>query len=115
MENVIFRRDWDAEENLTPNPVIKHNNRKQKDINQLMSYFSEADKTRIIKKLFKRDTAQFESFMTEVNKKLNWHDAYSYIETEFKKTNKDILSKEARIMTDRIFQFFYPDDISIGI
>lgn len=111
MENVVFRREQDSGDEPTTGTLKKINDRKRKDMTPFISFFSEREKSKLIKKLFKRDANQFNMFMTQLNAKLTWHDAYEMIDSEFKKRKADIFSEEARNFTDRIYKVFFPEDI----
>lgn len=113
MDKLIFRREDEDTEKQT-NTLNKLFTRKRRYMKPLMSLFSENEKTILIKHLFNRDRNLFYSFMDELELRVIWNEAFALMETELRKRKIDIFSEKAKIMTDRIYQAFYPDDISIG-
>jgi len=113
MDNIIFRRDNDAVDEPKKVPRSKIFDRKRKDLTPFISLFSEDEKLKLIRNLFERDAHNFNVFMSELNVKQTWPDAYLLMDTELKKRKIDILSSQAKSLTDRIYQVFFPEDISI--
>jgi len=111
MENVIFRREQDTSAEPNTGTLKKINDRRRKDDTPFISLFSDREKSKLIKKIFNRDASQFMAFMSELNTKLTWHEAYVIIDQELKKRKIDLFSEEARNFTDRIYKVFFPEEI----
>jgi len=115
MESLIFRRDEEPKDEPKTGSIKNVFSHVRKNMIPLSSFFNESDKSKMAKKLFDRDVNQFNLFISELDKKKTWHEAYQYMDLELKKRNRDILSDEAKNLTDRVYQVFYPDDISIDL
>lgn len=113
MENTIFRREDNTSDEPKTGSLKKIFNRKRRDQKPLITYFNDYEKSKIIKNIFKRNVKQFDDFMTELDRKTTWQEAYILMEEELKRRKIDIISQKARDLTDRIYQVFFPDDISI--
>jgi len=114
MHKTIFRREIDSfdqpeKKDTSKNIFI----RRRRSMTPLITYFSKAEKLKLVKSLFKHDNKKFIQFMEELDRKSNWRDAYTFIETELTKQKIDIFSSKARFLTDRIYHVFFPEDLSI--
>lgn len=113
MQKTIFRREIDSsdqpEEGSLKNLVI----RKRRNTKPLISFFSNTEKLKLVKSIFNRDNKKFLLFMEELDTMPNWREAYSLMETEFYKRDINIFSPKARFLTDRVYNVFFPDDISL--
>lgn len=110
MKKYIFRRDTPE-----PAPVVRRQViHRRKDMTPVISLFSDRDKSRFVRKLFRNDPTEFNTFMQQLDTKMTWHEVFQTIETELKTRKIDMEKEEARQMTDRIYLLFFPDDISIG-
>jgi len=110
MKKYIFRRDTPEPATIMRKQVIH----RRKDMTPLISLFSDRDKSRFARKLFRNDLSQFNTFMQQLDTKMTWHEVFQTIETELNTRRIDMGLEEARQMTDRIYMLFFPDDISIG-
>lgn len=114
MENIIFRREPDFPDE--PRTALKKKifNRKKSNMAPLISFFNIDEKSKLTKHLFNHDAGKFFLFMTELNEKLTWPEALALMEAECEKRNIDIYCSKARLLTDRIYQVFFPEDVSSG-
>jgi hypothetical protein len=111
MNKIIFRRET---RQPAPQPVRKTAERRRKDLTPSISLFPDREKARIVRKLFRNDLAQFNTFMQELDTMMTWHEVFQRIESEMGVRKIDMEVEEARQLTDRIYLVFFPDDISIG-
>jgi len=111
MNKIIFRRET---RQPAPQPVRKTAERRRKDLTPSISLFPDREKARIVRKLFRNDLAQFNTFMQELDTIMTWHEVFQRIESEMGVRKIDMEVEEARQLTDRIYLVFFPDDISIG-
>jgi hypothetical protein len=111
MNKYIFRRETAGQ--TVSQTVKKTVVRKRKDITPFISLFSDREKSRIVRKLFKNDLARFNTFMQDLNTKMTWHEVFHTIEAEIAIHKMNMDAEEARLLTDRIYLVFFPDDISI--
>ena len=114
MEKLIKRHD---EEDISVEKIKvsskKPVERRRKDMTPLMSLFDHNEKLKLARKLFKNDSNRFNDFINEINSKMTWHEAFHTIESGLVKQRVDIMSDDARKITDRAYRLFFPDDISI--
>jgi hypothetical protein len=114
MEKLIFRHDEDdSSVEKVKISSKKPVERRRKDMTPLIDLFNESEKLKLTRKFFKNDSGQFHTFINEINTKMTWHEAFHTIETNLSKRKVDIMSDEARQLTDRVYRLFFPDDISI--
>ena len=115
MHKTIFRREIDSfnkpDKKVTSNNIVI---RKRRNMTPVINYFSKAEKLKLVKSLFNHDNKKFILFMEELDRKSNWRDAYTFIESELTKHKVDIFSSKARFLTDRIYHIFFPEDFSIS-
>lgn len=114
MQKTIFRREFDPNQKPKEKGSLKNLIvRKRRNMTPFITFFSRAEKLKIIKNIFNHDSGKFLIFMDELDTKLTWAEAYTLMETEFIKRNINIFSDKAKVMTDRIYNVFFPEEISM--
>ncbi len=63
-----------------------------------------------IKKLFDKNTSQYEEFLTLLNCVLTWKHAAALIDGYFSRTGVDCYSKEALEFSDIVYRRYFPKD-----
>jgi hypothetical protein len=114
MEKVIFRREEKFDDNTVKVSIKKPVQGKRKDMTPVISLFSNREKSIMTRKFFNNDANRFTLFMDEINTKMTWYDAFNTIEKGLANQKVDILSEEVQQLTTRIYNMFFPDDISIS-
>ncbi|UCF63268.1 MAG: hypothetical protein JSW33_11950 [bacterium] len=114
MESLFFGREQNQKIEYKVSVSPKTFDRKRKDMTPLLTFFNNSEKSKLIKNLFKGNTMQFESFMNELNSKVNWQEAFMFIDAELVKRKVDLMSRFAKLLTNRVYQVYFPEDMSIG-
>lgn len=111
MENLIFRRE-DYKPNEPVSGSIKEIGlRRRKDMTALVELFTDSEKSKLVRKVFDRSTGQYDDFLKQLETRETWQEAHKLMEDEFYQRKVDLYSKEARILTDKVYQIFFPEDI----
>lgn len=113
MDKLVHRR---AEENY--NPVIRFNpgeTSKTLVLLPLKMLITEKQQKKIIKKIFNRDRAAFEAFVTSLEPLRSWKEAFQAIETELARRGFTPYKTEAVLLTSIVYRRYYPYDWEVRV
>jgi len=111
MENLIFRRDEEETNEPVTGSLKEISNRRRKNMTALHELFSETEKTKLVKKVFNRDPELYTNFLKRLETRQTWQEAHQMMEEELYRQQVDLYSKEARILTDKVYRIFFPEDL----